>query len=221
MTGLKFLFRRSFLRWRMIIPAIVTIGMMVAVIAAHELKGTSDYLICKMCGNLGTWVTLIFTNIFLSVELTGTRFMRSAPISKQLRTFSVPLFNVIVGMGLTTLINIVYAIFIVVSGGELYNITDMLISSSVIGFGVTVIGTVSLLINWGMLFMLYAFVPVFLLLGLIPEGLWSNGFNTELWVGITVYAVLLVLSVVISFVIATIFYKKVDFKVLPQNATSV
>ncbi len=221
MTGLKFLFRRSFLRWRMIIPAIVTIGMMVAVIAAHELKGTSDYLVCKMCGNLGTWVTLIFTNIFLSVELTGTRFMRSVPISKQLRTFSVPLFNVIVGMGLTTLINIVYAIFIVVSGGELYNITDMLISSSVIGFGVTVIGTVSLLINWGMLFMLYAFVPVFLLLELIPEGLWSNGFNTELWVGITVYAVLLVLSVVFSFVIAAIFYKRIDFKALPQNATSV
>ncbi len=221
MTGLKFLFRRSFFRWRMIIPAIVTIGMMVAVMAAHEERGSSDYLICKLCGNLGTWILLIFTDMFLCVELNGTRLLRSAPISKELRTFSAPMFNIIIGMGTTTLINIAYVIFVLLSGEEMYNITDMLICSSVIGIIVTVTGTVSLLINYGMLLILYAFIPASLLMTFIPKGFWSYGFNTELWVGIVIYVVLMLLSVVISIALAGYLHKKTDFKAMQQNVTSV
>ncbi len=221
MTGLKFLFKRSFFRWRMIIPAFVTIAMMVTVMAAHELKGTEDYLVCKMFGNLGTWMLLIFADMFLCVDMNGTRLLRSAPISKELRTFSAPMFNIILGMGMTVLINIAYVVFILISGNELYNITDMLISSAVVGFIVTVIGTVSLLINYGMLLILYAFIPLALLMNFIPKSVWSNGFGTELWVGIVVFAVFFVLSVAVSFISAKICYKKVDFNALPQNITPV
>ncbi len=221
MTGLKFLFRRSFSPLRMGIPALLGVAALVLVIVFHEPIKTEDYLLCKLMAHLGSVFVVMFAGIFLSAEISGTKLIRSSPISKELRTFAIPVYNIIMGVGITAFVNIVYAIFILVTGEDLVHISDMLIVSAPLCAIYTLLGTMSLHITWGMLFMIYGYIPASLLLGFVPHTVWENGFGMELWVGLLIYIGTVVLTSVLAFVISHICYKKYDFHAMQQNATSV
>ena len=217
MTGLKFLFRRSCSLVRMWIPALIGITLLVLALVFHEPMSSEDYLLCKMMAHTGMIFVMIFSSIFISVEINGNRLMRSAPISKQLRTFSVPMYNVVVGVGLSALVNIIYAIFVMIMGLDLCHISDMLIVSAVICVSYVILGTISMQFNWGMLVMIYAYIPMMLLLPIIPDHIWESGFGASVGVGLVVYIAAAVISAVLAFVISHIFYKKYDFKPFQQT----
>lgn len=217
MTGLKFLFRRTCSLVRMWIPALIGIALLVLVMVFHEPISSEDYLLCKMMAHVGIIFVMMFGSIFLSVEINGNRLMRSSPISKQLRKFSIPLYNVITGVGIATIVNIIYAIFVSASGLELYHLSDMLIISAPICALYVVLGTVSMQFNWGMLIMIYAYIPMMLLIPLTPDHIWESGFGASLGVGVVVYVVTAVVSALLAFVISYAFYKKYDFKPFQQT----
>lgn len=221
MTGLKFLFRRSCSLVRMGIPAIIGVAVIVLMMVFHESIGSEDYLICKLMAHVGTVFVVMFAGIFLSAELSGTRLMRSSPISKELRTFSIPMYNIIMGTGITVLVNIIYTVFILVTGQDIVHISDMLIISAPVCAIYTLLGTISLHITWGMLIMIYAYIPVSLLLGFVPHTIWENGFGVEIWASVLIYIVAVVITAVLAFVISHICYKKYDFHQMQQNATAV
>lgn len=221
MTGLKLLFRRSCSWGRLGIPALVAVGMLVLVMVFHEPMQAEDYLLCKLMAHIGTMFIVMFGCVFLSAEMCGTRLIRSSPISKELRRFSIPVYNIILGTGLTTLVNIVYAVFILVTGQDIQHISDMLIISAPVCAVYTLLGTVSMQITWGMIVMIYAYIPAALLLAFIPRNAWENGFGAELWVSALVYVGAAAVSAALAFVISRAFYKKYDFHQIQQNATAV
>ncbi len=217
MTGLKFLFRRSCSLVRMGIPALIGIALLVLMMVFHEPLSAEDYLICKMMAHFGMIFVIMFNGISLSVELNGNRLMRSAPISKQLRTFSVPMYNVIAGLGISALVNIIYAIFVLISGLEMCHLSDMLIISAPLCALYVILGTISMQFNWGMLVMIYAYLPMMFLIPLTPDHIWESGFGVSVGVGLVVYIAAAVISAVLAFVISYIFYKKYDFKPFQQT----
>ncbi len=217
MTGLKFLFRRSCSLVRMWIPALIGITLLVLALVFHEPMSSEDYLLCKMMAHIGMIFVMIFSSIFISVEINGNRLMRSAPISKQLRTFSVPMYNVIAGVGLSALVNIIYAIFVMISGLEMSHISDMLMISAPICAIYILLGTTAMQFNWGMLVMIYAYIPMMLLLPFTPDHIWESGFGTSVGVALVVYIAVAVMSAALAFVISHIFYKKYDFRPFQQT----
>ncbi len=221
MTGLKFLFRRSCSWGRLGIPALIGVAMLVLAMVFHEPVMAEDYLLCKLIAHLGSVFVVMFVGIFLSAEISGTRMIRSSPISKELRTFAIPMYNIIMGVGITALINIIYAGFILVTGQDIAHISDMLIISAPMCAIYTLLGTVSLHVTWGMLFMIYGYIPAALMLGFVPHTAWENGFGMKLWVSLLIYIGTAVVTSVLAFVISRICYKKYDFHAMQQNATAV
>ena len=217
MTGLKLLFRRSCSLVRMWIPALIGITLLVLALVFHEPMSSEDYLLCKMMAHIGMIFVMIFSSIFISVELNGNRLMRSAPISKQLRTFSVPMYNVIAGVGLSALVNIIYAIFVMISDLELSHLSDMLMISAPICAIYVLLGTTAMQFNWGMLVMIYAYIPMMFLIPITPDHIWESGFGASVGVALVVYIAVAVISAVLAFVISYIFYKKYDFRPFQQT----
>ncbi len=221
MTGLKYLFRRSCSPVRMGIPAIIGVAILVIAMVFHEPIGSEDYLICKLMAHVGSVFVVMFAGVFLSAELSGTRLMRSSPISKELRTFSIPMYNIIMGTGLTVLVNLIYVIFVFATGQDVMHISDMLIISAPLCVIYTLLGTISMHITWGMLFMIYGYIPAALLLGFVPHTAWENGFGVDIRASLLIYIGAVVVTAVLAFVISHICYKKYDFHAMQQNATSV
>lgn len=219
MKGLRFLFRRGFSHVVMNICSLVIIaGILTAVLLAHEPVGAEDYIMCKIGAHLGVMMSVAFNFMFLCADITGNRLMRSAPISKQLRCFSVPTYCILLGGGGTLLVNIFYAIFCIVSGLDMSHLSDMLIVSSSLMLCLIIVGTIAMNINYGMILAIYMVFPLCGVFFVIPGDVWEFGFRLPLWAGALIFVGTLIVSVVGAFAIARVFYVKSDFKPMPQAA---
>lgn len=220
MKGLKFLFKRGFRHTVLNIISLVLIsGILTAVVLAHEPVGAEDYIMCKVGAHLGLILAVIFNFFFLCGDVTGNRYMRSAPFSKQLRCFSVPTYCIILGGGGTVLVNIFYTIFCIASGLDMSNLSDMLIVSSPLMLCFIIVGTISMNINYGMLLAIYMVLPLTGVFFVLPDDVWEFGFGLPLWAGMLIFVGTLAGSIAAAFILALLFYKKADFKPIQQNAT--
>ncbi len=219
MKGLKYLFKRGFCRPVLnIISLVIVVGLMVAVVLAHEPLGAEDYIMCKVGAHLGVMMAVMFNFMFLCADVTGNRLMRSTPFSKQLRCFSVPAYCIITGGGATILINAFYAIFCVASGLDMSHLSDMLITSAPLMLCYIIMGTIALNTNYGMIFVMYIAFPLMAIGFFIPSDVWEFGFGLPLWAGALIFVGALIVSVVGAFAIARAFYAKSDFKPMQQAA---
>lgn len=219
MKGLKFLFRRGFRHIVLnIISLAIIAGLMAAVVLAHEPAGSEEYLMCKIGAHLGVMLSLILNPVFLCSEVTGNRLMRSAPFSKQLRCFSVPMYCIILGCGGVLFIDAFYAIFCVVSGLDMSHLSDMLIVSAPLMACYVVMGTVAMNMNYGMLIVIYTTFPISIMIFLMSGNSQDYGFGLPLQGSALIFAGALIVSIVAAFAIARAFYAKSDFKPLPQAA---
>lgn len=221
MRSLKFLFIRGFRLKRLIIPLIIFIGLAAAVMIFHEPAGAEDYLICKLSLHGGTLFIVLFSAMFLCADICGNRMMRSAPFSKELRTIGIPLYNSITGIGSMLAAVMIYGAYILISGQELSHLSDFLIISAPAAFLFCVMCTLAMHTTWGVIFLIYAYVPAAALILFIRDEQWTNGFGAELWVSALSFVGAAALGSVISFVISGIFYKSSDFKAMSQNITTV
>lgn len=219
MSGLKYLFKRTFChKIAVLITLIVAAGMMAAVIIFHEPLGADDdYLMCKLCAHLGSCFFLMVSYIFLSAELNGNRAVRAIPFIRSLRLKAVPIYCAILGIGSTALINLIYSVYILVSNQELSNISDMMIVSLPVLFCYTVLGIVAMNINYGSILMIYLYLPIGGSGFFLSDASWRNGFGLSVPVAVIIYAVTAAVCVALAFMIARLFYYKAEFKALPQT----
>lgn len=221
MRALKFLCARSFRLRYLIVPLILYIGIAVPVVLAHEPPGSEDYLICKMAPLLCVFLIQIVYMMFLSIDLNGNRLMRSSPISKELRTRAVPLFSFLTNLVLIVVTVLLYGAFIMISGQVLSHLSDMLLLAAFSIVVFVVFCTLGLHFTWGMIFMLYAWMPVAGIMFFISGEQWHSGFGLELWLSAVIFAAAVIVSFILAFVISHLFYKYSDFKAMTQNATTV
>ena len=221
MNGIKYLFKRTFChKIAVLITLIVAVGMMAAVIIFHEPLGADDdYLMCKLCAHLGSCFFMMISYIFLSAELNGNRAMRAIPFIRSLRLKAVPIYCAILGIGSSALINLIYAVYILVSKQELSNISDMMIVSLPVLVCYTVLGVIAMNINYGSILMIYLYLPLGGTGFFLSDQNWRDGFGLSVPVAVIIYTVTAVLCVTLAFVIARLFYYKAEFKAMPQANT--
>ena len=218
MNGIKYLVKRTFChKIAVLITLLVAAGMMAAVIIFHEPLGADDdYLMCKLCAHLGSCFFVMVSYIFLSAELNGNRLMRSTPFSKSLRLKSVPLFCSIMGIGSTALINLIYAVYILVSKQELSNISDMIVVSLPVLLCYIVLGVIAMNINYGSILMIYLYLPLGGTGFFLSDKNWREGFGLSIAPAVLIYIATAAVCVILAFVIAKLFYEKAEFKAMPQ-----
>ncbi len=216
--GLQFLFNRGFrLLWLNVACLVLTISMLVIFFCFHEPLGNEDYLICKMFPNFCVLAFVMMSGIFLCTDLVGNRAMRSIPISKALRLYSVPIYNTVLPFGLSAITILIYLVYIYIAGLDLVHFSDMLILSAVITGVMTVFSTIGMNFSFGMLFMIYAYIPIFAVNFFLPDDVWKNGFGMPLWAALLIYFGTAAVSSAISFIIARLFYKYGNFKPMIQQ----
>ena len=219
MGGIKYLIKRTFNhRIAVTITLVIAVAMMAAVMIFHEPLGADDdYLMCKLCAHLGTCFFVMVAYIFLSAELNGNRAVRAMPFIKSLRLKAVPTYCSVMGVGWTALINLIYSAYILISKQELSNISDMLLVSLPVLLCYIVMGVFSMNINYGSIMMIYLYIPIGGIGFLISDKAWSEGFGLPVGYAVLIYIAVAIVSSVLAFVIARLFYEKSEFKPLPEQ----
>lgn len=220
MKSIKYLFKRGFRPIRTSILSVFAVAMPVLVMVFHENAASEDYLISKIALNFGTMVMHMALVMLLCTETTGNRLIRSAPISKELRTFGIPMFNIILGVSAAAVTLLPYTIFIFASGLPLSHLSDTMIVTAVMIFFFIILGTVALHLRYGMVLLIYAYIPVCGLMFFLSDDQWNNGFGMELWLSAVISGALIAAAMATAFIISRLFYKHSDFKAYQQTLSS-
>ncbi len=221
MSGLKFLASR----WAshkivLIITLVLFAGMMAAVIVFHTDPAAyddpdADYLMCKLCGLIPMITGVMLPGIFLSAEVSGNRFIRAIPAAEKLFRRDIPLFGLALNLGWGLLSNGVYAAFILISGRDSCNISDMLLLSSVIALIYTIGAGAFLSSRAGAALAILSylpFLPYMAVLGKLPEKIKFEGFGIPVWGAALIFCGAYVLGTVISAVISGACWRRGNFR---------
>lgn len=172
MRAMKLLFSR-YIRHRVLLlcSALFFVGMLTAVMLFHADPGSpdseqGDYLMCKMCGLFPAMFGVAVPSVFLAQETQGSRFLRAVPFAEQIYRTGIPLLCAGVTFFWTALTDIVYSAFILISGRDIANISDMLALSAVVGLVFTIASCCGLTIrHGGYVFILY-YLPFVLIMSM-------------------------------------------------------
>ena len=136
MTDLKLLFSRYFSHKRILIGvAAFFLLMMAAVMLFHEDPGgdPADFIMCKFSALAPMMFAVFLPFTFMVQDTVGNRFMRSVPCAESLYMRGIPLFSLLVPLGWGVLTTVVYAAFILFTGRDVSNISDLLVMTGMFG----------------------------------------------------------------------------------------
>lgn len=220
MRAMKFLLNRFFRFWVFIIVMLaVHAVMLAAVMIFHEdlsADDHSDYLMCKLFALIPMSISTLLHMLFLASHTTGNRFMRSVPFAEELYTKAMPLLSVIVPFVYALLTNAAYAVFILVTGRGIFNISDMLVITAVQCLYLTASGGVILSVNSATTSFVAAYFLPMLFFGAAGFFIdWSTSLNVPLWAAALMLLGGLLVGGAISAATCRIMYLKSDFKERP------
>ncbi len=219
MKGLKFLFGLGFRHIVLNIISVLFIAAMpVVAILVHEPLGSEDYIMCKIGAHIGTMFAVSINLILLCADITSSRLVCSVPFAKSLRQSAIPLYCIIVSGAPTMLINGAYAIFCMVSGLDMCNISDMLIVSASTMACFIIIGTIALNTYYGICLVIFVTFPAGVEILAFGNDVWRFGFGLPVWAGAAIFLGALAVSAAIAFALGRFIYSKSDFKPYMQNS---
>ncbi|MGN1339891.1 MAG: hypothetical protein ACI4WS_06330 [Oscillospiraceae bacterium] len=221
MNGLKLLFRR-WVSHRVFFAAALVLfaGMMTAVMIFHENPGNyesdeADYLMCKICALLPMVLGIMITGILMASEVVGNRFMRAIPEADKLFTLGFPLFGLLISLGWGLAINLTYAAFILISGGDICNISDMLLLTAPFALFCTFMPAFMFSSRFGAIAGAFMYFPfLFLMWGIssLPTAVKYDGFGLPVWESALITAAAYLAGFVIAAVISTTCYRSGNFR---------
>lgn len=230
MTGLKLLFSRYFRhRTAILVIALVFAGMLAAVMIFHadpgfSEDGDSDYLMCKICALMPMMFWDMIPIIFMAQETVGSRFMRAIPCAEKMYTVGIPLFSTLIPAVGGALTNMAYSVFILATGRDICNLTDMLILTGIVGGIMTVISCTMMSFRFGGFTFVLFYLPywVVLIMSVTPGSQTAAyGFGLPLWAGALITVGGFIAGALIGGVISTAAYRKFSFRETPYNSMAM
>lgn len=183
MTDLKLLFSRYFSHKRILIGVTAFfLLMMAAVMLFHEDPGgdPADFIMCKFSALMPMMMAVCLPVIFMVQDTIGNRFMRSVPCADKLYTRGIPLFSMLVPLGWSVLSNAVYAAFILLTGRDVSNISDMLVMTALFGGIFALGGCIVMCIRFAALFFVVFYAPFFLVMITVSSSANEYGYGLPL-----------------------------------------
>ena len=221
MNGLKLLFKRWVSHKVFFICTLALfVGMMTAVMIFHENPGNyesdeADYLMCKICALLPMVLGIMISSILTANEVVGSRFMRAIPAADRMFRVGFPLFGLLVSLGWGLAINLTYAAFILTSGGDICNISDMLLLTAPFALFCTFLPAFMFSSRFGALAGLFMYFPfLFLVWGIssLPKSVKYDGFGLPVWQSALITAGAYLLGFALAAVISGVCYRRGDFR---------
>ncbi len=213
MTGLKLLFGRYFSHRKILVgTAAFFVLMMAVVMLLHEDPGgePDDYIMCKFSALVPAMLAVILPTMFMIQDTVGNRFMRSVPCAKSLYMRGIPAYSTLVPLGWSVLTNVVYAAFILITGRDICNISDMLVLSAIFGAVFSLVCCLALSLRFGAAFFVMFYLPFMLTLFIGGNGLSMFGF--PLWVSLLIYCGSFLAAFAAGLVISGLAYTKGNFR---------
>lgn len=108
-------------------------------------------------------------------------FYALRPCAEELYTRGIPLFSMLVPLGWSVLSNAVYAAFILLTGRDVSNISDMLVMTALFGGIFALGGCIVMCIRFAALFFVVFYAPFFLVMITVSSSANEYGYGLPLW----------------------------------------
>ncbi len=219
MRGLKLLFRewRSFPIFLHIFCGLCAIGLALIPFIMHEPLGSEDYIVCKVFLFSMPFFMTMLGSICATRVLWGNKLTRSLPIAKQLYTRSVPAFILILTVGLSCVMTAAYFIFLKSIGAETAHYADALICGAVMNLPTLIaMPIIADMPNGGVMSIWLCYLPIWGFVGFSGKHYKETGFGLSLPVSAAIFAAVVILGGVWTFVISGVKYKHANVKITPN-----
>lgn len=225
MTGLRLLFSRYFSHKRMLFGiSVFWVLIMTAIMLFHEDPGNSnsDYIMCKVVALSPMMIALALPVIFIAQDTVGNRFMRSVPCAKKLYVYGIPAFSTIVSLGWSILTITVYAAFILITGRDICNISDILVLTSIFGGIIVPISCIIMSVRFGAFFFVIFYSPLtMIIINFCSTGSGGCGYGLPLWASLLICLGCFIAACAVGMIISGAVYKKGNFREHTSTRTSV
>lgn len=213
MTGLKLLFGRYFSHRRILLgTAAFFVLMMAVVMLLHEEPDGSpdDYIMCKFSALMPAMLAVILPTILMIQDTVGNRFMRSVPCAKSLYMRGIPAYSTLMPLGWSVLTNVVYSAFILITGRDICNISDMLILTAIFGGVFSLVCCLVLSLRFGAAFCLLFYSPFWLFIFIGGNSL--SMFGLPVWASLLMCCGSFLAAFAAGLVISGLAYTKGNFR---------
>lgn len=215
MKGLKFLFdswrKMTFFFWFGIIASLASA---VLPFLMHEYLFAEDYLFPK--------IFIFFPAVFMTEiglicgcrDIVANKLVRSFPIAKELYARSVPIFVMILMLGVSAIAVAAYFIFLGIIGAEAAQFADTLIIGAVIIAPQFIAWSFAANIPGGGMFCFYVTALPIVLISIIGgDTIMRGGFGVSVQTAAVIFAISIAVSAAMMFIIANWWYKKSNIKI--------
>lgn len=219
--GLKLLINRYTKRRIMLLASVLLMaGILAPVMIFHADMGaesteSGDYMLCKIMAIFPVVIAADLPVIFMAYETQGSRFMRATPCAARMYRVDIPVFSTLTTFAWLSLSVLAYSVFILVTGRDIANISDLLVPASVLGFVFTIVMCCLLTLKYGVAAFFVYYLPVLVVMNIF--GAMDNGTGIPLWLAIVLYFVAFGAGLGVSALIAGLAFTKGNFKALTYS----
>ena len=193
---------------------VFSLGAAVLPFIFHNAPNAEEYMFPK--------IFIYFPSLFLTEiglicgcrDIAANKLVRSFPIAKELYTKSVPLFVMILTVGVSVITVTAYFIFLGITGAEAAQFADtLIIGALVIAPELIASGFLANIPGGGVLGVYVVALPIVLIATIGGNTVMRTGFGVSLLTAILIFAAAVAVSVALMFVIAGRRYQKSNIKI--------
>lgn len=221
MRGLKLLINRyTKHRIMLLVSVLLMAGMLAAVMIFHADMGaesteSGDYMLCKIMALFPVVIAADLPVIFMAYETQGSRFMRATPCAARMYRVGIPVFSTLTTFAWLSLSVLAYSVFILVTGRDIANISDILVPAAILGFVFTIVMCCLLTLKYGVAAFFVYYLPVLVVMDIF--GAMDSGTGIPLWLAVVLYFVAFGAGLGVSALIAGLAFAKGNFKALTYS----
>ena len=193
---------------------VISLAFAVLPFVFHEETSAEDYLFPKIFIFMPALFMVEMGLICGCRDIAANKLVRSFPIAKELYTKSVPVFVMILTLGVSAVTVTAYFIFLGITGAGAAQFADtLIIGALVITPELIVSGFLANIPGGGVLGVYVMALPIVLIATIGGNTVMRTGFGVSVLTAVLIFAVSVAVSAVLMFVIARWRYQKSNIKI--------
>lgn len=185
-----------------------------------DAKGSDEYVIGIMISGYTTLFACYMAFVFLSMDISGSRLMRTCPEAKALYTRGLAGVCTLIGAVCAAVTLGARAATTIIMGEDINVLSDLMIGLGTAFVPVCVIPLLSML-RYGMIAMVYLPIAEGVLCVFVPDEIKTNGFGAPMWAAALIMVGCIAASTVLSRIMCELAYAKMNFRPYVQTQQEI
>ena len=174
-------------------------------------KGSDEYVLGVLMSGYTILFACCIAFVFLSMDISGSRLMRTCPAAKALYTRGLTGFCMLIGAVCAAATLGARAAATIITGEDINVLSDLMVGLGTAFVPVAIIPLLSML-RYGMIAMVYLPIAEGVLYVFVPDEIKTNGFGAPMWAAALIMVGGLAASAVLSRVMCELAYAKMNFR---------